>query len=263
LAEYKISAEGVRQNGVWRRNKKEYPHILPIEMGELNILRPYREEFWEWFRHQRIKLHTDFHHLSSSQAMCFNLFFPFIAENGKYLHLLSKPFVVNGEISKVEFELILDNREGTNFDFCIFANSRTLFELKLTESDFGGGNHDESHFSKFDEVYSPRLGGKFRPEFCSRDVFLRNYQIMRNVWNLAPETGDKLVFLAPRANKSLQKGLAFLHSCVSGEYRSRVSVMYLEDAVSAIEHGVSERAARMREQFKLFRLKYLPSAVAM
>jgi hypothetical protein len=46
LADYKVSALGVKKNGIWRKNHREYAHILPFGYQHLNILEPYREEFW-------------------------------------------------------------------------------------------------------------------------------------------------------------------------------------------------------------------------
>jgi hypothetical protein len=192
--------------------------------------------------------------------MCFNLFFPFVAENGKNRQMLREVFAVHGEIRKAEFEVVLDSREETNLDFCIFANAKTLFELKLTEADFGRAAVRESLRTKFDRVYSPNLGGKFKPEYCSFEVFLRNYQIMRNVWNLSPATADSLVFLLPKANRSLTKGLGLLDSLISEEYRSRVSVAFLEDVLKSIELNIPDGAIRMREHFREFRQRYLPDA---
>jgi hypothetical protein len=152
LAEYKASTLGIHSNGFWKKNKKEYPHILPLDVGQRNVLEPYREEFWTWFGTQTIKLHSDFHHLSSSQAMCFNLFFPFVAEEGKYLQKLRDVFAVDGVIREARFEVIFNSQEATNFDFCITADSKILFELKLTEDAFGGATRGESHLSKFERV---------------------------------------------------------------------------------------------------------------
>ncbi len=77
--------------------------------------------------------------------MCFNLFFLFLAEE-KYLQLLTHIFTTDGVIEEAGFEAVLDASEGTNFDFCFrTSKSKTLFEIKLTESDFGKAKSDSSH----------------------------------------------------------------------------------------------------------------------
>ena len=258
LADYKVSSLGVRKNGIWRKNRREYAHILPSQLQRLNILEPYRDQFWAYFGKVQFKLHSDFHHLSSSQAMCFNLFFPFLAEE-KYLQLLTHIFTSDGVIEGAGFEAVLDASEGTNFDFCYKTEeSKTLFEIKLTESDFGKAKSDDSHRSKFEIVYSPALTGKFAPSFSTCDVFLEHYQLMRNVWNLGVGTGDRLVCIVPKANRNLSKEIKFLENCLSVPYRQRVSIHYLEDVAATVEKTIPDDAIRMKEHFRMFRRKYLP-----
>lgn len=258
LADYKVSSLGVRKNGIWRKNGREYAHILPSELQRLNILEPYRDQFWEYFETAHFKLHSDFHHLSSSQAMCFNLFFPFLAEE-KYLQLLTHIFAADGVTEDAYFEAVLDASEGTNFDFCFRTKeSQTLFEIKLTETDFGKAKSDSSHVSKFKDIYSPALNGKFAPGFSTCDVFLEHYQLMRNVWNLGVGTRDKLVCIVPKANGCLAKEIRFLENCLSEPYRQRVSVHYLEDLIATVEKTIPDDAIRMMEHFRMFRRKYLP-----
>jgi hypothetical protein len=259
LARYKESGLGVNQNGIWRKNHREYSHILPFGYQHLNILEPYREEFWKFFRSTTVKLHSDFHHLSSSQAMCFNLFFPFVAEDKKHLQILRDVFSTDEAIVGAAFEVVLNPVERSNFDFCITtAKSKQLFEIKLTEPDFGNAKTDESHLSKFQTVYVPALDGKFDPNFCSCDVFLKHYQLMRNVWNLDVGTSDTLVCIVPKANNSLTEEIKFLKKCLSEPYRERVSVHYLEDLAATLEKTIPNNAVRMKEHLRLFGQKYLP-----
>ncbi len=190
--------------------------------------------------------------------MCFNLFFLFLAEE-KYLQLLTHIFTTDGVIEEAGFEAVLDASEGTNFDFCFrTSKSKTLFEIKLTESDFGKAKSDSSHVSKFNDIYSPALNGKFAPGFSTCDVFLEHYQLMRNVWNLGVGTGDKLVCIVPKANGSLAKEIRFLKNCLSEPYRQRVSVHYLEDVTATVQKTIPDDAIRMKEHFRMFRGKYLP-----
>jgi hypothetical protein len=92
LSQYKVSRIQVTENGIWRRNKKPYSHILPFKHQELNLLETFRQPFWDYFAKAGIKLQRDFHHLNSSQAICFNLFFPFMSDENAHLQLLSDVF---------------------------------------------------------------------------------------------------------------------------------------------------------------------------
>jgi hypothetical protein len=54
LSDYKHKVLGVEEDGIWRRNRKRYSHILPQEKYQLNILPSFRDEFWRWFGKQRL-----------------------------------------------------------------------------------------------------------------------------------------------------------------------------------------------------------------
>lgn len=259
LAAYKRSTLGVNGDGIWRPTGKRYSHILPFGYQHLNILEPYREEFWRFFRNSTITLHSDFHHLSSSQAMCFNLFYPFLAEERRYLQILRAAFSLNEAIEDAEFEFVPDPVEGTNCDFCIrTAKSKKFFELKLTEEKFGTAKADESHLTKFQNTYLPTLDGKFKPGSASCEIFLKHYQLMRNVWSLGISTSDSFACVVPRANDCLTDEIAFLERCLSEPYRDRVKVYYLEDFVVTLEKSIPRELERMSENLRLFKSKYLP-----
>src|SRR5579884_3038714 len=119
LSQYKVSTMKILENGIWRKNKRPYPHILPFKHQDLNILKPFRPEFWGYHAKSAITLHHDFHHLNSSQAMCFNLFFPLISDEKSGLQLLADVFLIREPVSSPRFEFVLDPTEGTNFDFCL------------------------------------------------------------------------------------------------------------------------------------------------
>lgn len=174
LSQYKVSTLKIAENGLWRK-KRPYSHILPFKHRDLNILEPFRQQFWESYRKWAITLHRDFHHLNSSQAMCFNLFFPFISDENAGLQLLADIFRIKEPVSNPRFEFVLDPTEGTNFDFCLQGQkARYFFELKLTEQNFGGCKNDIEHQKKFEKVYRPRLKGMLRESFCSCQFFLKH-----------------------------------------------------------------------------------------
>ena len=119
LANYKISNLGIEEDGTWRN--RPYPHILPQEHYKLNILGTIREQFWNYYESNKSglnsKKHINFHHLNSSQAMCFNLFFPFVMDNNRYLPILLDALELPKEgVSEVSFERVLDEKEGTNYN---------------------------------------------------------------------------------------------------------------------------------------------------
>ena len=124
LGDYKISNLGILEDGFWR--SKPYRHILPEELYKLNILETIRDEFWDYFEtRQGPNLHKDFHHLNSSQAMCFNLFFPLFNDKSFQNVFLSEILGCDDTgIVKQDFEVVIEEEEGTNFDFFSLTFSR-------------------------------------------------------------------------------------------------------------------------------------------
>src|SRR5690242_9119482 len=108
-------------NGSGAGEPSTSPDILPKDQYRLNILSGIRERFWRWFETVDLPLTRDpfFHHLNSSQALAFNLFFPFVDESTKRVDSrLLQALGLSADLSYVgEFEKVLDRAENTSFDF--------------------------------------------------------------------------------------------------------------------------------------------------
>lgn len=237
LAAYKRDVLGIAEHGIWRRNGQAYSHILPVDQRRLNILPSIRDEFWSWFSGCRTKLHSDFHHLNSSQALCFNLFFPLLRGDGQALEMVFDALGIHDKpVAGAAFEYQPNETEGTCFDFAIPAASgaRVYFELKYTESDFGVARADAKHVDKFLNTYQPKVLGRFEETFCCVEGFLANYQILRNIWHLNDEAGDVVVFLFPGANRPLRQKEEIIRSCALEPFRSRVQIVYLEEFIASL-----------------------------
>lgn len=263
LAAYKQKVLGVEEDGIWLRNGKRYSHILPQERYQLNILPSFRDEFWEWFDKQRprIQLHSDFHHLNSSQALCFNLFFPPMMGDGQELaQLLSVMGIAGISNAGASFEFQPDPTEGTCIDFSMFLRSggRVNFEIKYTESEFGSAKADPAHLEKFESIYKSRLAGRFEKSFCCAAQFLENYQIARNVWHLNESAGDIAIFLFPNENTRLRRYEALIKACALEPFRSRIRVVYLEDLILNLFKELNPNETAGLLHLEEFRGKYVP-----
>lgn len=262
LALYKRDVLQVLEDGIWPGNGKPYPHILPKKYGKLNILPAFRYEFWTWLDPEHIRLHRFFHHLNSSQALCFNLFFPFLNREGEKLEAIVQALGFAEELaSGACFEFEPDPSEGTNFDFIIPLSSgrRILFEVKYTESGFGAARDDEEHRTKFQDTYRLRTAERFEAPFCSQASFLRNYQILRNLWHLDLEKEDTAVFLIPRANESLRRAEAIIRSCLLPPLRERAKIVYLEDLLSRLGASSEVSGSYKKGALAEFKAKYFPA----
>jgi hypothetical protein len=261
LAQYKRDVLNVHEDGLWLKNRRPYAHILPIAERQLNILPAFRDQFWAGFDQRDVRLHSDFHHLNSSQALCFNLFFPFLVPGGSGLTAIVKALGLTGTpLEAAAFEFEPDSAEGTNFDFMIplQAGNRIYFEVKFTEADFGSADADDEHLQKFRDVYLSRTAGRFEPEFCTAKGFLKHYQIVRNLWHLDLDSHDTAVFLIPRANRGLVRGLGIIRSCLVEPHRPKAVIVYTEDLVSRLLADTESTCESQRHALSEFCIKYFP-----
>ena len=237
LATYKQYHLGVLERGISTKTQKSYKHILPAHRSCLNILETIRAQFFGYRQRHPIKLHADFHHLNSSQALCFNLFFPFCclpeADPVPLLRLLG---VEATGLTQPKFEAPSPHRDYTTFDFAadLVGGGRLLVEVKFTENEFGKSPDDPAHREKREHTYVPLLEGKVKPEALDPDVFFANYQILRLVAHVEPDTGHSLRLLVPRENGELKSGLAFLEGHLLPAARAMVKVVFLEDVLDGL-----------------------------
>ena len=243
LATYKQYHLGVLERGISTKTQKSYKHILPAHRSCLNILETIRAQFFGYRQRHPIKLHADFHHLNSSQALCFNLFFPFCcipdAEPAPLLRLLG---VEAADVSKPEFEAKSAHREGTTFDFAadLAGGGRLLVEVKFTEGEFGKADPDDAHERKWEKTYKPLLKDKVRREALDAELFFANYQILRNVAHIDLAGGHCLRVLVPKGNEGLKPGLQFIQDYVLADVKPLVKVVHLEDVLRGLH---AQRAA--------------------
>jgi hypothetical protein len=256
LSRYETGAGG---KGLWKG--ESYGHIIPETEHTLNILEPYRDDFWKYWRAQegRVNLHMYFHHLNSSQALCFNLFAPFVFEKNGFGILQNMLGQGSGGADLKPhdwgFERIFDTEENTNFDFFFqpTVDAPMYFEIKYSEADFGTAKDDERHQQKLETIYRRKLAGKVDPKYLEGGTFFANYQILRNLSYLEP--GGRMFFVVPRANESLTEGLRVIREAPNATYRESIHVLFLEDIVDRmLRVTVSDK---MRRHFEQFKSKYI------
>ena len=266
LGSYKKSAHRDVPDGTWRTRKgedKPYPYILDKGCYEANILPTIKEAFWLWFAEQRLKRHKYFHHLNSSQAMAFNLFFPLL-RNGEDVdeRLLKALGVAADREYRAKFEEVLDPEEGTNFDFYLYepggteVGRRFFFELKLSESKFGSCRNDERHACKLRKFYAPNLDGHVDAKWLEPSTFCANYQVMRNLSYLGRYEDSGAVFIFPKANEPLMKAAGTIKYIASHSLAPRVAILYLEYLVERILEAVAGDEV-LTKHYLALRVKYI------
>ncbi len=263
LAAYKRQRLANVPDGIWRSNQQTYPHILPEESHHLNIVDTVREEFWQYFDEHKaeLPLHTDFHHLNSSQAFAFNLFFIWMRDSVAQAALLQALGVRVGSILDWRFEHMPDQSERTTLDFYAEYSdaSRVLIEVKLTESKFGAAEANERHCLKRIETYLPRLVGKVSQESLNESNFFLNYQLFRNLSHLDLARGDQLVLLAPRGNAFTWSQANRFLDFLLPEYHSAVHVVAVEDLLERLAESATVLPELYQQHCTLLIEKYVPA----
>ncbi|MBR0798714.1 hypothetical protein JQ615_25320 [Bradyrhizobium jicamae] len=257
LADYAKNALQVLEAGTYRG--KPYPHILPKRRQALNLLESPRTALQAYLEtHPGIKLHKYFHHLNSSQAFAFNLFFPFFSSGPGPARVLSRALGVDQDVtSDWEFEHIADPDEGTNADVMWRASEATVFcEVKLSETGFGTTRNDLEHQKKLEEIYRPRLTDMVSADLLNGTTFFKNYQLLRNISLLSSNAKDRLVILLPLANRSLHKPLQMILSGVNPQFRHRITVAYVEECLSSLE-----ASAHLPEELRAYASKLIEKYV--
>ena len=238
LAGYRVRALQVEESGHWGTPPSPYGHILPMRYRERNIVASIRDRFWVAQADRKWGLHQYFHHLSSSQALAFNLFFAAYPELPTTFIAFRRALGLNADgRHSVDFEVVLDQKEGTNIDVLLTAAAglRTVIEVKLTERSFGRARADERHLDKLNDVYRPRLVGRIADECLEPKCFFSSYQLFRNVAQIRPGHADRVVFLMPRGRTALwAHAMAWCQSPRLGEMRDQVAVVATEDMVEAL-----------------------------
>jgi hypothetical protein len=268
LAKYKFRVLRVLESGAWRGARTgvlaKRPYILPPEQHRLNILAPFRERFWAEFDaasgERRLRLHRDFAHLNSSQAMAFNLFYPLVANRDWARAFLQGVLGLKDAAPRtLAFEYAEDPEEGTHFDFFIELerSGKIYLEARLCELAFGAADLDERHSEKLARVYAPRLSALVEPKWLEPDAFFRRYQLLRSFCYL--DKPDSLLFIVlPRANEPLRKALEVLPDITAGALRNRVRTLYLEELLEKLPALLRGRDEALKAHYREFGEKYLP-----
>jgi hypothetical protein len=264
LVKYKFRALGVLANVAWKGPRTgalaEQPHILPPEHARLNILAPYRERFWaEFDRGEGRPLHRDFAHLNSSQAMCFNLFYPLVVDPAWAGAFVQSVLSVKGTPRSLAFEYVAGADEDTQFDFFAHLDSgaKIYFATKLAELGFGTVDLASREREKLLQRYAPRLAGLVDAKWLEPDAFFRRYQLLRQLACL-DQPQNLLYIVVPRANPSLQQALSILPEIATGPLQERVRVLYLEEALERVKPLLRGRDETLKNHYREFREKYLP-----
>lgn len=234
-------------------------HVLPKDAARANILPGIRDAFWSWFDalEPPHTLDASFHDLGSSQALAFNLFFPFLKEGRADRRLLTLLGLKGGEYM-ADFGKAVDAEESASFDFYMESASgqRICFELELAGASFGSAESDAAHVQMLERHYRPCLHDLIDAKWLEPAAFCAHYTVMRTLSCLGRYADSGVVFIFPRANERLKEEEQAIKQIVSKSLAPRVAILYLEYLVERILNATAGDDA-LHEHFLRFRAKYI------
>jgi len=264
LAGYKQRHLGIVEPGIFRYRGRDVPchHILPMANASANLLQEAEAGATAFLEKNPRKRHRYFHHLNSSQAFAFNLFFPYFScGEPKAAEVLLRALGQKGTLAKWEPEAIPVPDEETNIDVSweTMEGELTFCEVKLSETEFGEATDDPQHRAKFRDIYCATLSGHLEPSKLDPVDFLRAYQFNRNVWHMVRRDCSRLIFLLPRSNTSLWRSLQEMLLGVIPLTRGRISAVAIEDVIERLSSDDS-CPKLLREYPMKLRQKYICGA---
>jgi Restriction Endonuclease associating with ARP len=260
LADFKRRTLGISTPGVFRYRGRdvERHHILPLANASANLMEEAEPAASAFLAAHPDKRHRYFHHLNSSQAFAFNLFFPYFSGEPESASALLRALGQEGILAEWEPEAVPVADEETNIDV-LWATTdgvRTFCEVKLSEADFGTAIDDDRHRVKLVDIYREILTGHLEPVRLERLAFFDAYQFNRNVWHMVRTDDSRLIFLLPRLNAGLWSLLQRLLSGVVPGTRERISAVAIEDVIANLS-GDNQCPERLREYPRKLKQKYL------
>ena len=202
-----------------------HDHILKIEDGQTQCEVVKKYNVLEGIDCDLLttKLHSDAHHLNSSQILCYNFFRPLIdIANGspKLVEKLQNFGVDIATISECKFENNDGKGDRTEFDFYIKgknskgADTKVFIEVKYTEASLRcskafSPKTQARYERKYNDVYTKMFASqRCLKEKPSYNEFYTCYQCFRNVLRVENENTYS-IFLYPSKNEIAKKFCEF------------------------------------------------------
>ena len=235
LTEFKRRHLGIREPGVFRYRGRDvrFEHILPRAKASANLFEEAEPAAIAFLATHPHKRHRYFHHLNSSQAFAFNLFFPYFSGTPESASALLRALGQEGVLTEWEPEAVPVPREASSIDvsWVTAGGIRTFCEVKLSESDFGKATDDARHRDKLRDIYKQVLTNHLELRRIDGPAFFAAYQFNRLLWHMVRDDRGRLVFLLPRSNARLWDKLAALLSGVLPSTRHCISAVAIEDVI--------------------------------
>lgn len=232
LLNYKEYHLGIRASTYGARQ------ALPAEYEDLNILTQFRSPFRRYrLAHPLVQLQDSFNDLSSSQALCFNLFFPFVQQPELWpilIRLLSEDEL--GEVCKTEFDHSFGKKVEDTFDFSFGMSSGAFFcfDVRLGENWFGPSFQNSICSDSLTACSCQDIRGLVTGTLLKSSEVVRVSLLLKKLAYVASISKARLVVIYPRANSKLQQSIDLLHDSIYESMREKLIVCHLEDLIDRL-----------------------------
>ena len=211
---------------------------LPAEYEDLNILTQYRSPFRSYRQaNPLVRVQETFNELSSSQALCFNLFFPFVQQPELWPDLIGL-LTADGqdEVSKTEFDYSFGKNAEDSFDFCLGMTSGAFFcfDVKLGENWFGPNCQSSISSECLTACIRQDVRGIVSGTLLKSHEVARVSILLKKLAYVASISRARLVVIYPRANKRLQQAIDLLHGSIYESMREKLVACHLEDLIDQL-----------------------------
>ncbi len=253
--------------------------------SKYSYIENYREEIIDRIEGDNIKLHMYQKHLNSSQSMAINFFYPIKIE-GVENSFYSDTFGLIAKNLEITLEKSMDDSGGgvsqTEVDCLIETKGiKHLFEIKYTENTFGNVKDEAKYRAKWEGTKdkTSRLnltkGKKVQYNKVSElfedidyEFYLKNYQLVRNLYNTFFECRDGLIhrrsevgsmncIFSNRNDTQLKEFLHFKNK-LKLEYQDKVNFYSWETLVNKmIDYSKINGNEKLKRHYEKFRSIYL------
>ena len=226
--------------GTYRGNPKR--HILPKDEEEMNLIGETLRSEYKNAKFLILKYHSMFNHLTSSQALTLNLFYPLLNLKDKEVFLDQKGCIHGADFSdleqilktklsnetKAKFEYT--NKDKTNYDFFIQDGLREItFEVKYTEETICTKSSSKNDSKRWSNFYRDGMTTLLGDENFAKEIFFCQYQLWRNIVNVTRNDSNIVCFVFSKERSDLEAEVEMARKLVDPIFVSRIKTIHIED----------------------------------
>jgi len=254
LSCYKEKVLMIEEKGLYKENPT--PFVLPKEKKWANIIESYyHKDIIKILEEKSILslpdkfLHQEFHHLTSSQALGFNLFLPVFISCGW----------------KIDKNYILEHKpeetEGTCFDIFVKSEKNLGVEIKFLEGIFDEKNEQEKEEKRMEykeHKYKKRFDNMYNKYFdeITQDEFYDYYQIYRHLIYSCQDNWEVLYYVLEERKYIWEELIKEKQKQLKNEYRQncKIEVITIDSFVKRYRTNGPDA---LKDHLKKFKDKYL------